>query len=304
MKQLILIFQALLCLALTGFAAPRAEHVFVISFDQGAPEGIQKSEMPLFKAMATEGAHTWEAYTIVPSLTLPSHTSMLTGVGIQKHQILWNDYQPTKGLVQVPTMFSIAKEHGFTTAMFVSKEKFKTLVLPGSVDLFVYSENPKAKEIAAAFAAQVGTLKPNLCFIHFGDPDIAGHKFGVDSPEKMQALADCDAALKMIRSAIDATGLTSSSVIILTADHGGHNVPEMKDGKETGRKLGTHGSPDTSDVVIPWIAWGKGVKTGYSITAPVVIYDTAATALWLLGIDVPEGFWGRPVTSAFESGKK
>ena len=307
MKQIILLFQALACLALTAFAAsPRAEHVFIISFDQTSPANIQKSEMPLFKTMAAEGAYTWEAYTIVPSITLPAHTSMLTGVGIQKHQILWNTYLPEKGMVKVPTIFSLAKEHGFKTAMFVSKEKFKTLELPGSVDLFVYPACPIGKEVsdtkdvAAAFAAQVGALKPNLCFIHFGDPDVAGHKFGVNSPEKMQALADSDAALKVIRSAIDAAGLAASSVIILTADHGGHDVPEMKEGKATGRMVGTHGAPDTSDVVIPWVAWGKGVKKGYPITAPVVIYDTAATALWLLGIDTPENFWGRPVTTAFE----
>ena len=301
MKRFALILQAFFCLSLTSFAAPpRAAHVFIISFDQGSPSGIEKSAMPLFKTMVAEGAHTWEAYTIVPSLTLPSHTSMLTGVGIQKHQILWNDYNPAKGVVQVPTIFSIAKEHGLTTAMFVAKEKFKTLELPGSVDAFVVAEPPTAKSVADAFAAQVGTLKPGLCFIHFGDPDATGHKYGMESPEKMQAFADCDAALKIIRSAIDAAGLTDSSVILVTADHGGHDVPEMKDGKATGKTLGAHGLPDTSDVVIPWVAWGKGVKRGATITAPVVIYDTAATALWLLGIDVPEGFWGRPVASAFE----
>ena len=29
--------------------------------------------------------------------------------------------------------------------------------------------------------------------------------------------------------------------------------------------------------------------------------DTAATALWLLNVPLPENFWGRPVTSAFRS---
>ena len=37
------------------------------------------------------------------------------------------------------------------------------------------------------------------------------------------------------------------------------------------------------------------------ITAAVVQYDTAATALWLLNVPLPENFWGRPVTSAFQS---
>jgi predicted AlkP superfamily pyrophosphatase or phosphodiesterase len=303
MKPLLLFLQAFLCLVLTSFAAPqRAGHVFIISFDQGAPAGIAKAEMPLFKAMAAEGAHTWHAYTIVPSITLPSHTSMLTGVGIQKHQILWNDYQPAKGAVGVPTVFSLAKEHGFTTAMVVAKEKFKTLVLPGSVDAFLLPSTPEnpatadARAVGDAAAAYIKSAKPNLCFIHFGDPDAMGHKFGVDSPEKMRAFADCDAALKTIREAADAAGIGAESVFILTADHGGHDVLDAK----TGKMVGKHGDPVTCDVEIPWIAWGKGVKPHAEITAPVVIYDTAATALWLLGIDAPESFWGRPVASAFE----
>ena len=50
----------------------RADHVFIISFDQGNPDLIQRSDMPTFHRMAAEGAHDWSAYTIVPSLTLPA----------------------------------------------------------------------------------------------------------------------------------------------------------------------------------------------------------------------------------------
>lgn len=275
---------------------PRAAHVFIVSFDQGAPAGIEKAAMPEFKQMAAQGAHTWEAYTIVPSLTLPSHTSMLTGVGVQKHQILWNDYQPAKGVVNVPTIFSLAKAKGLSTAMFVAKEKFRHLVLPGSVDCFECPEDHTAAAVAKAFAAQVGVLKPALCFIHFGDPDVKGHEFGVFSPEKMQAFADTDAALRVMREAVSKAGLEESSVFILTADHGGHDIKDSK-----GKTRGTHGAPETEDVIIPWVAWGKNVKPGFEISAPVIQYDTAATALWLLGVPIPESFWGRPVTSAFTS---
>jgi predicted AlkP superfamily pyrophosphatase or phosphodiesterase len=275
---------------------PRAEHVFIISFDQGNPDLIEQSDMPTFHTMATEGAHDWSAYTIVPSLTLPSHTSMLTGVGPQVHQILWNDYEPNKGLVKVPTIFSLAKQRGYVTAMFVGKEKFKHLLLPGTVDYFIWPQpEDDAQAVAEAFAAKVGKLKPNLCFIHFRDPDTAGHAYGANSPEKMRALSDCDAALKIVKDAIADAGLMSTSVIILTADHGSHDI-KNKDGK----MVGTHGSAESVDVKIPWIAWGCDVKKDFAITAPVVQYDTAATALWLLNIPLPESFWGRPVTSAFE----
>ncbi len=285
-------------------ATPRAEHVFLISFDQAAPSNIASAEMPLFKAMAAEGAHTWEAYTIVPSLTLPSHVSMLSGVGIQKHQILWNEWDETRPKLVVPTIFHLAKERGLTTAMIAAKPKFITFREAGGLDTFLIPENNKAAGIGAAVAELLKNQQPNLVFIHFADPDSMGHKYGVKSPEKMQALADCDQALGVIRTAIAAAGIADSSVMILTADHGGHDrTPEeiadrVKRGQEP--QPGTHGSPHSDDVIIPWIAWGKGVKAGTTVTAPVVQYDTAATALWLLGVPVPENFWGRPVVSAFE----
>ncbi|MEO5914416.1 MAG: alkaline phosphatase family protein [Luteolibacter sp.] len=298
MKSLALLLLALPLAALpaTLFAKeePRAKHVFIVSFDQGAPAGIAKAQMPVFKEMAKQGAHTWEAYTVVPSITLPSHTSMLTGVGVQKHQILWNSYEPERGLVKVPTIFSLAKAQGKVTAMFVAKEKFRHLVLPGSVDLFVCPKDVTAGSVAKEFADNVAKLKPDLCFIHFGDPDVKGHEFGMDSPEKMQAFADSDAALKVLRDAVAKAGMEDSSVFILTADHGGHDIKDSK-----GVTRGTHGDPTSDDVTIPWVAWGKNVKPGFQITAPVVQYDTAATALWLLGVPVPDSFWGRPVVTAF-----
>jgi arylsulfatase A-like enzyme len=52
-------------------------------------------------------------------------------------------------------------------------------------------------------------------------------------------------------------------------------------------------------MLIPWIAWGKNVKRGLTITGPLMTCDTAATALWLLGVPVPKAFDGKPVTRAF-----
>lgn len=293
------------CLSIAQAAGTaRAKHVFIFSFDQMAPFNVFDADMPTLKKMAEEGAHTWKAYTIVPSLTLPSHTSMLTGVGIQKHQIDWNDMDPEKGFVQVPTIFSLAKAQGLTTAMIVSKSKFKTLALPGSVDAFILPETPNAENLGKAFEEMFAKSKPNLCFIHFGDPDGMGHRWGVRSPEKMRALAESDETLKNIVKAVEKAGLANSSVFILTADHGGHDRSAEENEKRAAAgqpiQLGTHGSAKTEDVEIPWIVWGEGVKPHYTITAPVVTYDTAATALWLLGVPIPEDFWGRPVIRAFQ----
>ena len=272
---------------LSAQTTPRAERVFIVSFDGGKPSVIADSDMPVLKKLVTEGAHTWEARTVVPSITLLSHASMISGVGPEKHKITWNNWQPEKGLISVPTIFSLAHPHGFTTAMFAGKPKFKHLNLPGSLDEFVLPlPTANAKDVAAAFAARLPLLNVDLCLIHFADPDSAGHKYGWGSPEQKQAFADSDAALKIVMDALRAAGIADSSVVILTADHGGHDK--------------THGSDSPEDVLIPWIVWGKGVKKGFKLTTPVSTCDTAATALWLLGLPIPAEFDGKPATEAFE----
>ena len=157
---------------------------------------IACSEMPTLKQLAAEGACTWTASTIFPSITLPSHTSMLTGVGPDKHHVLWNKWEPRKGVVGVPTIFAEAKSAGFSTAMFVGKEKFRHLVQPGTVDEFEFGQvepgdnvtaeglKPKksgtvvSRVVAKGAARYIVENKPNLCFIHFTDPDDTGHKYG------------------------------------------------------------------------------------------------------------------------------
>lgn len=297
------------CLSLFAFtfsthAAPRAEHVFIVSIDGGKPAVIAESEAPTLKKIAAEGAVTWEASTIFPSITLPSHTSMLTGVGPDKHKILWNGYTPIKGFVKVPTVFSLLKaaEPQAVTAMFVGKVKFRHLWLEGSLDLFDFGGPQDRKPVAGApaiekdkkpsqtvakqAAAWIKEHKPKLAFIHFPDVDSAGHKHGWGSPEQKEAIKVTDQALWQVWQGIKDAGIADTSVLIVSADHGGHDK--------------THGLNIPDDMHIPWVAWGKGVRKNFAITAPVTTYDTAATALWLLGVPVPAEFDGKPVTSAFE----
>ena len=291
---------------LAASAAPRVEHVFIISIDGGAPGVMQRSSMPVLKKLAREGAVTWDAQTIKPCITLPAHTSMLTGVKAERHRITWNNWSPTNGLVPVPTIFAAAKAAGLTTGMIVGKEKFRHLLLPETVDYFDYDQarsmvvlksasgqgekkkegNVLAKIVATNAAQFIAAQKPSLCFIHFTDPDTFGHEFGWGSPEQIKAFADVDAGLDIIVKAIRRAGLARRSVIIISADHGGHDKG--------------HSKAEPVDMQIPWIAWGQGVKKRSQITTAVNTCDTAATALWLLEVKSLIAMEGVPVTSAFK----
>jgi predicted AlkP superfamily pyrophosphatase or phosphodiesterase len=265
---------------------PRVSHVVIISLDGGKPAVMQQSNMPVLTRMVNAGAVSWQAQTVFPSITLVSHTSMLTGVGPDKHKVTWNDWLPEKGLVTVPTVFQLAKQHGLSTALFAAKEKFLHLAIPGTLDNITILA-ATAKPVAEAAATYIKAQKPALCFIHFADSDTAGHAFGWGSPQQIAAFGDEDAALGIVLDALQQTGIADDTVVIVTADHGGHDR--------------THGTASPEDMTIPWIAYGRGVRKDFKIATPVVTYDTAATALWLLGIAIPVDWDGKPVTSAFET---
>lgn len=261
----------------------RAEHVFIVSFDGGKPAVMQKSQMPMLQRALKEGAGTWAARTVFPSITLVSHTSMLTGVQPAKHKVTWNDWVPEKGLVSVPTVFAIAKKAKKGTALFAGKEKFAHLYQPKSLDAFSVPDY-RARIVAEMAGGYIQLKKPNLCFVHFADSDGAGHSKGWGSPEQIAAFAEEDQALGILLEGIRKAGIGDKSAIILTADHGGHDK--------------THGLSTDEDMLIPWIAVGAGIGKGVTLTAPVSTCDTAATALELLGIPIPPEWDGKPVGEA------
>src|SRR5687768_4085146 len=55
----------------------RSEHVVIISLDGLRPDAIDKFGARTLQRLMREGTYTLNAQTILPSKTLPSHTSML-----------------------------------------------------------------------------------------------------------------------------------------------------------------------------------------------------------------------------------
>lgn len=271
------------------------DHVVVISIDGLRPDAINAFGARTLQRLMAEGAFSLHAQTILPSKTLPSHTSMLTGVDADEHGITWNSDQTDEhGTVSVPTVFGIAREDGFRTAAFFSKPKFHHLEAPSTLD---YVRSPKGGLMDYRWDAERTVAEvekyleskaaaPNMMFVHIGEPDYAGHLWGWMSPLYGDAVRVADRAVaEVLDEAGDRFGAGNFTVIV-TADHGGH-------GKN-------HGSKDPRDTTIPWIAWGKGVEQGAALPLHIRTMDTAATALWLLGVDAPDRFEGHAVALAFD----
>ena len=265
-------------------AHSESRRVIIISIDGGRPDGILQAATPTITRVWKQGAYSFRAQTISPSTTLPAHTSMLTGISPDRHGERDNNWWPGEATVTAETVFSLAKSQGLKTAMVVTKEKFGFLARPGSLDHFELVPH-LAPDVVLRALAYLRSEKPHLLFIHFADADITGHLYGWMSPEYLIALQTVDDAVEILLRTMDETRLVRETLLIITADHGGHDF--------------THGTTLPEDMTIPWIAVGPDVREGYEIPDQVVIYDTAATVLYFLGIPIPAHWDGRPLRSIF-----
>ena len=271
-------------------AASLSRHVIVISIDGLRPDAIDAYGATTLQQLMREGSYTLAGRTIDPSKTLPSHTSMLTGQPPERHGVLWNNVVTADAdSIELPNVFGLARAHGYTTAAFFSKAKFQPLQVEGTLD---YSQAPGGwfgRWSSRRTVSDVGTYlemaRPNVLFVHLTDPDAAGHRSGWMTAEYGRAVLEADRAVNHLVTLADRAFGVGNFSMIVTADHGGHDT--------------NHGSDDPRDVTIPWIAWGRGVKPGILPVATVRTMDTAATVLWLLAVDRPQDWAGRPVAGAF-----
>ncbi|MGH9253306.1 MAG: alkaline phosphatase family protein [Vicinamibacterales bacterium] len=271
--------------------ASLTRHVVLVSIDGLRPDAIARFAAPTLQRLIREGSYSLSARTIVPSTTLPSHTSMLSGEPPDEHGVFWNNVTGAKvDVVGFPTVFSIARAHGYRTAAFFSKAKFGPLQRPGTLD---YSQAPggwfgrwSGTRTVADVRSYLQAERPNLLFVHLSDPDKAGHSSGWMSAAYGDAVHAADNALAQLLLAANGAYGAGNYSLLVTADHGGHAYG--------------HGTSDPQDVTIPWIAWGRGVSTGLLKDVPIETFDTASTVLWLLGVEEPDAWDGSPIVDAFQ----
>jgi predicted AlkP superfamily pyrophosphatase or phosphodiesterase len=256
--------------------------VVIISIDGLRPDAIDLAPMPVLQGLMQSGAYSLRAQTIDPSVTLPAHASMLTGLCPSVHGVDWDEYLPARGIAAGTDLFDLAHAAGLRTVLLFGKEKLSQVSEAASLDLSQWVNDPDVvigKRAAAAIPQGFSVL-----FVHLADNDLEGHTYGWMSLQQLLALRSTDGALKTILDALEAASMRENTLIIVTADHGGHNT--------------SHGFNIPSDMTIPWIVNGPGVVPAV-LTRPINITDTAATAAWSLGLPVPAEWSGRPVWEAF-----
>ena len=275
-------------------AMPGMRHVVVVGFDGLSPDGLRRAKTPVIDRVRAEGAWTYHARGVIPTVSSPNWASMIMGAGPAQHGITSNEWMPDKFEIApvctgtggiFPTVFGLLRQQRpqSVIAVFHDWKDYGRLIEKGVPDVLENPEGPQAT-IQAAIDWLEGH-SPDLMFVHLDHVDHAGHQFGHGGAEYIAAVEEADRLTGRLVVALQRRGMWDGTVLLLTADHGG-----------VGKK---HGGNTMAELEIPWIIRGPGIAAGREITAPVNTYDTAATLARILGLDTPACWIARPVAAAF-----
>ena len=266
-------------------ASSVTRHVIVVSVDGLRPDAIAMFGAPTLQRLMQEGSYSLAARTIDPSRTLPSHTSMLTGLGPEQHHVLWNNVATAKAeTIDLPNIFSVARSHGYRTAAFFSKAKFQPLQLDGTLD---YSQAPGGLFGKWSAARTIDRRR----------------RVPRDLEAEPALRAPAGSRLERTHVGMDERGLRPRGARCRCGDR-----PAPRSGRPhvrrrpvfdrrhrrpwrarpRSRQRRSAGRHDSLDRV------GAGREAGRVVAPAIRTMDTASTALWLLGVRVRPTGPGRP----------
>lgn len=274
-------------------------------------------KIPNLRRLMREGELTEGIEGVFPTITWPSHTTMITGVPPRQHGILGNrrprseggDYYWDVSLLKAPTLWQAARKAGLKTAAITWPVTVGAQIdfnLPeafakrngGGMDL--HSIEAKAtpglvEKIARVFPsftqewmddrtrtqATIYLLKhekPDLILLHLVDLDSEAHETGPFSREANAKLEYSDELIGQMLQALPA-----GMVVAVVSDHGFERADRVMDVNRLLAKEGVRGSVE--------------MRPGFLTT------NDEAVAAWLraaarerkhgIGREIPRGEWQR-----------
>ena len=312
-------FSILLLVVIIGIAAwfflgggpsrVKIRNVVLISIDTCRADylgcyGYRRKITPNIDAVAKEGI-LFENVVVPIPLTLPSHSSMLTGTTPLYHGIHDNlDYQLGQSNL---TLAEILKDNGFVTGAIIS-----CFVLDSQFGLDqgfdTYNDQFEEEHYAGNISERIGGEASRFAvewleehknerfffFLHYFDPHT-----DYEPPEPFASkflfnpyageIAYTDYCISRVIKKLKDLGLYDSTLLIITGDHG-----EM---------LGEHGESEhgffiyESAIKVPLIFKLPGRHKSKRIKEMVGLIDIVPTVCSLLGIQLPRQVQGKDISS-------
>lgn len=302
-----------------GITPKDVRHVVLISIDTCRADhlgcyGYSRKTSPNLDALAADGVLFNHAVAPVP-ITLPSHSSMLTGTIPPYHGVRDNSSYRLAGANL--TLAEISRENGFVTGAvigaFVLDSQFG---LDQGFDTYNDSLRKENKAFSILINERKGeevTLSANgwlekhrgdnfFLFLHYFDPHYPYelHKrflftsipfLALQKDKYDSEIAYTDSCIGRVINKLKDLNLYDSTLLIVTADHG--------------ESLGEHSESSHgyfiyhSTLHVPLIVKAPGGPEGKIINDLVGLIDIVPTVCGLLGITVPTHVQGRDLSALF-----
>ena len=257
-------------------------HVLMVLLDGWRPDVIAAAHSPTLDMMMQDSAYSMEARVEDTAISGSGHSSFLTGVHRDKHNVHGNSFGDAN-YQEYPYWFNLLKYERpeMHTAAYHNWLPMANTALDFSVcgycvDMYVTGSD---NSIATQLATDLANQQMDAVTIVIDAPDAAGHGYGFHPsiPQYVAAMNQSDAWLGMIMDAIFArTNYAEEDwMVIISSDHAGsgyghgYNIPEHRK--------------------VPLIIWGAE-SLGPIWPAPDSV-DIVPTALHHLGVEV-RAEWG------------
>jgi hypothetical protein len=265
------------------------KHVILIVLDGVRPDRLLAANTPNMDNLVADGSYTWNAITVVPSVTISAIPSIFTGATPAVHKV--NDWT---GQIWAETIVEVFEEAGLPTAIIDEDP-----ILGGYLATYCtgyhyhYNEFEYYTTVAINYFTQ---HEPFFLALYDPEPDEMAHEYGDQSDQYRSAIERADTQIGRIMDMLRELGVYDQTLIVITPDHG-----------MTGF---SHGSGTTTDMRIFSIFRGPGVKRGYEMEnlenssigyVAHRIIDIAPTITVLSGLRTPANSEGRVIYQIFSN---
>ena len=230
----------LLWAACGGRGAQKQTNVLLITFDTtrvdalscyGGPAGVS----PVVDRLAREGVLFEQAHTPIP-LTLPAHSSLMTGRYPHQHGVLNNNTYRLPG--EEVCLAEVLSESGYDTAAFVGAYVLAETYgldqgfehydasFPEDSSTSTFAERPadEVADAALAWLAKRSGARPFFLWLHFYDPHYPHEQPAGETAELGELyhreVNYCDTQLGRILQALRDSGERERTLVVFTSDHG------------------------------------------------------------------------------------
>ena len=218
---------------------PNGSYVLLISFDGFRADYLDWYDTPNFDRLAIQGVKADGLKPVFVSKTFPNHYTIATGMYIENHGLIGNDFYDEK----LDEFYTLSDRSKVEDARFYGGEPIWLTAEKQGMKTASYfwagTEAPiggvqssiwKKYDHQFPFDARVDSVtkwfslpeekRPHLISLYFHEPDDAGHRYGPRSAETEAMVESMDTIMGNIMNAMESLEISQNLNIIVVADHG------------------------------------------------------------------------------------